>query len=547
MVIGKKNKLTVSMSLLLLAFTLTVSACSSNGGTNAGNNAGSNAGSNTGTTESGNNGNAETGTGKPLDLSMLIISFGNTPPEGNPIEKKVEELTNTEIDLTYVPYNEYAARQDVGLASGDFPDLIQVMPSGPQLYTSVQVKAIENGVFHDLTDYIKAPDFAEKYPNLGKIPQSLWDKVTFNGKIYAVPRNLEPETFAGTWLRKDLMEAKGLKTPETVEELGDTLIALSDPPKMYGLDLSAGASALESTSMKSIVAAFTGTGDWSVNADGEFVYSNFMPEYKGYLEWLKKLYDAKAIHPEFALGQKVASFPDGTAAGLVFRWHAYVPAEKPINKFADSVDPNAKGMLLKPLQGPKGPAVDTNAGFWTQTAMNAKMPKENIPRVLAFLDWMASGESLDLFLSGIEGVHYEEKDGAKVMNEQKMSEDGVGGDPWIMQTYRDSEFFINDFETRRGADPAALAELKETVADINAKYKEAAASGLGMPHYNLYAPTLLKEWDRLTKGLKDNRVKVVMGQMSMEEWDQYVASITSDETYKQILKELKEQYAAGGK
>lgn len=541
--VQRKKKIAALLSLILMA-VLALSACSSDnkgetqntGGSAANDAAGANAG-----------GNAEPATDKPLDLSMLIISFGNTPPEGNPIEKKVEELTNTQIDLTYVPYNEYAARQDVALASGDFPDLIQVMPSGPQLYTSVQVKAIENGVFHDLTDYIKAPDFAENYPNLGKIPQSLWDKVSFNGKIYAVPRNLEPETFAGTWLRKDLMDAKGLPVPTTVEEYGDTLIKLTDPAKgMYGLDLSSGASALESASMKSIVAAFTGMGDWSVNASGDFTYSNFVPEYKDYLVWLKKLYDAKAIHPEFALGQKGAAFADGTAASIVFRWHAYVPAEKPINKFADNVDPNAVPLLLKPLQGPKGPAVDTNAGFWTQTAMNAKMPKENIPGVLKFLDWMAGQESLDLFLDGIEGVHYELQDGKKVPNDAKKSEDGVGGDPWIMQTYRDSDFFIEDFETRRGADPEALAQLKETVADINAKYKEANANGLGMPHYNLYAPTLLKEWDRLTKDLKDNRVKVVMGQMSLDDWDKYVAGITSDETYKQILKELKEQYAASG-
>jgi hypothetical protein len=109
---------------------------------------------------------------------------------------------------------------------------------------------------------------------------------------------------------------------------------------------------------------------------------------------------------------------------------------------------------------------------------------------------------------------------------------------------RGPDYFFNDLIENRGGKEGELAAAKEIVDITYQQYEDAVANlNYGNHHYNLYSPTLLKEWDRLTKDLKDNRVKVVMGQMSYEDWDKYVAELTSSETYQTILKELKESYA----
>jgi putative aldouronate transport system substrate-binding protein len=397
---------------LLLALTMTACAATPKP-TETGSNSGTGTGTGTGTASEA------PAVSKPLDLSIMLISFGTSAPPDSVLEKEVEKQTNTNLNLTWVPYNEYESRQNVGLASGDLPNLVQLLPSGPQLYTSVQASAIDKKVFHDLTEYIKDPTFAEKYPNLGEIPQSLWDKMTFNGGIYAIPRNIEPETFTGLWMREDLLNKAGLTPPTTVDELAETIIQLSDPENgIYGFELD-GAGKLDSATMKGLAASFTGIADWGVNDQGDFVYRDFTPGYKDFLAWFKKLYDAKGIHPEFALGQKTATLSKGTAAAHFHRWHAYLPAEKPYSEFEDSVPAEAKAVLVPPVKGPKMSTVEANRGFWTQTAISSKVSKENIPQILSFLDWMASDDSLKLFLNGVEGIHYEMKDGAMVKDEAK--------------------------------------------------------------------------------------------------------------------------------
>lgn len=479
-------------------------------------------------------------------IELSIMDTASTPPpKGTSVQKKIEETTKTILKPTWVPNNEYQSRLNVSLSTGDIPDLVRLFPDGPQLYTSTEVKAIENGLFHDLTEYINDPEFEKKYPNLGKYPKYLWDKMTVGGKIYAIPRHIEPETFSGLWIRKDLLEKAGLEIPTTMDELADVIIKLTDPSNnVYGLQLD-GANAIDSPSGGKIFAnAFTGVHDWKVEDNGDFSYQSFMPEYKDYLQWLKGLYDAGAIHPEFALGQGGGKFLDGTAGVLAFRWHALVKAERPHVEFAEAVRDEAEPMLIKPVKGSKMWTVEANRGFYSKSVINSKVPKENIPHILKFIDYMGSEEAQQLGTFGIEGEHHDVKDGEKIINKDKVKEDSIG--VWesdIRQVFRDYQWFIDDLRVNRGADEKALENMEEIGTFTEEKYLEAKEKyNFGTPHFNLYSPTLLEKWDQLNKDLVDNRVKVVMGEMSFKEWDEYVVSITSSETYKKILEELKEGY-----
>lgn len=471
----------------------------------------------------------------PLSVSFMNIAWRTAKTDMNTeFRHELERRLNVKFEPNFVPRSEYDHKLKVALTTGQIPDLVQLLPEGPQHYTSIQVKAIEDGMFADLTPYIRSPSFAQDYPNLAAYPSSVWDKLTYKGKIFGIPRYLEPETFDGFYIRKDLLEAKGLLIPETVDELADTLIQLSSPPDRYGLEIG-GSKSLDGPGLKSISVAFTGVMNWGVDDKGNFVYQNFMPEYKQYLLWLKKLYDAKAIDPEFALTADADAYKLGKAAARAHRWHSYAAAENSrmtTVPFAAHVDPAADSVLIPPVKGPRGWAVDANIGFYTQTVIRAKGNEGNIPRYLKLIDRLAAPEFRELVSNGIEGVHHVVKDGRK-HNLSRYEDDCVACWSWFQHEVRD----IMADTLQRGL--KRPEEFIRTVDTIYARYKE---MNLTNPHYSLISDTLMTRWGNFTKDLNDNRVKVVMGIMTMDEWDAYVQGLVSSDIYKDIQQELKQAW-----
>jgi putative aldouronate transport system substrate-binding protein len=470
---------------------------------------------------------------KPLQVGFMNIAW-RTAKTDTEFQRELEKRLNVTFTPSFIPRSDYEQKLKVALTTGQIPDLVQLLPDGPQHYTSVQVKAIEDGMFADLTPYIRSASFARDYPNLASYPASVWDKLKYKGKIYGIPRYLEPETFDGLYMRRDLLDAGGMKLPETVDELADTLIRLSSPPARYGLEIG-GAKALDGPGLKSVSVAFTGVMNWGVDDKGNFTYQNFMPEYRQYLLWLKKLYDAKAIDPEFALGADADAYKKGEAAAKAHRWHSYAPADNPrmtTVPFAAHVDPAADSVLLPPVRGPRGWAVDANIGFYTQTVIRAKGNEGQIPRYLKLIDRLAAPEYRELVTHGVEGVHHYIKDGRK-NNLPRFEEECVACWGWFQHEARN----IMADTLQRGLNRPE--EFTRTVDTIYARYKE---MGLTNPHYSLVSDTLMTRWGNFTKDLNDNRVKVVMGIMTLEQWDDYVNGLVASDIYKDIQQELKEAW-----
>jgi len=485
-------------------------------------------------------------TGEPLTISFLNVAWGTPPPEGTEVQKLIEQRLNVKLNPTWVPFNELENRVNVAMASGDMADITHVLPPTTSgLYTSQQVKAIEEGLFHDLTPYLTGPDFAQNYPNLAKIPQNVWKNMTFRGKIYGVPRHLAPVSFDAIKFREDLFTKAGMQRPDdvpkTVDELTETILKLNNPPAVYGFNLHS--KNLDGTGTKIIANAFTGVHDWGVTDDGDFFYQTFMPEYKDFLTWVKNLYDAGAINPEFPLEQNNQDFLNGKAATIIFRWHAYVQCENtPGGNFSEEAPEEADVFQIPPIMGPKGWAVEANTGFWTQSMISSKVPEENVPHLLQFIDYVASSEHKELYDHGIQGMHYEEQDGKKV-NTPKYEEDVVGAWGWFGHIYRgnDPDYWVEQAKAC-GTSEEDLQMLQEVADQTLARYEE--SKNIRLPAFNLYSPTFATGWSELTKDLNDNRVKFVTGDMSAEEWDQYVQGITSSETYQKILEEFKKEYEA---
>ncbi|MEK3914262.1 extracellular solute-binding protein [Paenibacillus sp. FSL H7-0331] len=473
--------------------------------------------------------------GQPLNLSIFAPTYGGALPDtGGQIQMEVEMRSNTKLNITWVPVSDWEKRLNVAIAANNLPDLIVTKTIPGQLFSSTVAQAIENGQLMDLTEYVRADDFAAKYPNLGKYPKEIWDHSEFKGKIYSLPWGVTPRAnLSGFIMRKDLFDKSGLKVPITVDELADTLIELSDPPKLYGLQFTG--KTLDTSNLKPIAVAYTGVQDWGVDEQGNFMFQAFMPEYKGFLNWVKKLYDARVIEQEFSLGQNASNFSKGNSAMMIHVW--WNAAQTSMNHwFAKEAPAEAEVMRIMPVQGPRAYAIAVQPGFNNPVVINTKFDKAKMPQLLKVYDYFASQEFQDFVQYGLEGVHHNVVDGKKVLIPD-IPDDGRGQfSSMLNAVYRD---FLEE------ARLAGLSDenYKQMKAVSTFAEETVAKQGPGIPQWNLSSPTFMSKWNAVIKDLDDNRDKVVMGKMSIEEWDKYVQGVTSSETYRQILKEFKEQYA----
>ncbi|WP_282942814.1 hypothetical protein [Paenibacillus sp. RC67] len=66
--------------------------------------------------------NAPEGQKAPLKLSIMATYYTPQPPNNqSDIWKKLQEMTNTQIDMTWVPRSAYDDKVSVSIASNDLP------------------------------------------------------------------------------------------------------------------------------------------------------------------------------------------------------------------------------------------------------------------------------------------------------------------------------------------------------------------------------------------------------------------------------------------
>lgn len=90
---------------------------------------------------------------------MLLSLFEEVPDMGNYFWVEFQKMTNTKLNIEWVPDGEYDTKMELVLASGDLPD---VMFARNVNSPSIQ-SAIANGAFWELGQFLG--DFSE-YPNL---------------------------------------------------------------------------------------------------------------------------------------------------------------------------------------------------------------------------------------------------------------------------------------------------------------------------------------------------------------------------------------------
>jgi putative aldouronate transport system substrate-binding protein len=138
------------------------------------------------------------------------------------IFKKLQEKTNTELEMTWIPSSTYSDKLSATVASDEMPSVIIVLNQKlPYI-----VNFVRSGMFWEVGPYLK------NYPNLSKMNPIALDAISIDGKVYGIYRERDLAK-DGLMLRKDWLDNLGLKLPKTLNDFYNVLKAFTndDPDK----------------------------------------------------------------------------------------------------------------------------------------------------------------------------------------------------------------------------------------------------------------------------------------------------------------------------
>ncbi len=341
-----------------------------------------------------------------FSISLRTLKFGYVENHLNINDdkwvKRVEELTNTDMDIKLAPHAEFEQKMAQLFAINDIPDVVQGSGgvAGKELAGSVQA-----GVFMPLDELLK-----EHGQDLLKvIPEAAWKQQMYDGKIMAIPEWLGNPARRATWIRMDLLEKTGLEVPKTVDEYLNVLRAFKDlgvkQPFAARENLKYADMFFGAYDAFPYLSMFEQQGDQIVPKF--FDAENMQLAIQAY----KTMYDEKLISQEFATVNST-TFKNAILAGDVgiwnmnanelLQWEAQLKVNVPEADVAiipSPIGPDGKGGHY--LYGPV-----TRAFF-----INNEVEQERAVEIVKFFNWMVSDEAKKFFTFGVEGETYTEAGG----------------------------------------------------------------------------------------------------------------------------------------
>ncbi len=337
-----------------------------------------------------------------IDLKYLYSSDSFDPETDI-----TRQLIREELNVNIIPEMYSAADQITLILSSDQTyDMIKVTD------TSLLATYAEAHAVTDLTDIVK------KYPDFyNMFSQQIWDTVSVDGRIYAIPEIDTSDLEWGIVVRTDWLEKCGLEAPTTVEGFYDMLVAFSKlnpadvgvdyiiPFTMGGVNTTLGANGL--------IQAFGLGGNMHCfveTADGTLSSSYQLPGGKAFLTFMNKLYKEGLLDADFPTNQNnnvVERLSSGVAGADVYCcWDSYG---------RDTLLANFPGADFTYLQPLTQEGYEDHGRIYTRGGLknylivpaNSQKAEEVVQYCVNFMD----DAHYTRLILGDEGVHYEVKDG----------------------------------------------------------------------------------------------------------------------------------------
>lgn len=479
-------------------------------------------------------------------ITFMGIDWGVGPQENSAMELAWEEYFDVEFVVDWVSYNDYNTKLNTLLAADEIPDVSQLWEQDGSFYFPALTQAIDAGVVADLAPFLFDGGFVAGNEILSTWSDTIWNNCEYNGGTYILPGATTEVAVGSVNIRRDLMKEYGFETePTTMAELKDFLIGLSEASGLYALEFSK--DDFMDAKVLPIAVAYTGMMQWGIDEAGEFVYQPFADGYSDFLDFMKDLYDAGAIDPEFVLNQDATSnWKAGNSVASMREWYNWnQSADLVSNKIFDKALPDTlEAWCLMPVEGPKGSLTSASAyGFWPARIVSADASDAKIEKILDVICHTGE-EYMNLLKFGVEDVHFS-WDGdvrAKSEDHEAARKEGyVGGWTQVLLAQNADKVTEKFVERTSPSSDEAIARAFEL---RTATEKAVADMDLGLATLNLKSATYDSTWSTLTADVNDMCANYVMGQVSTDDWNAFVEGIVTSDEYQAIISEFK---AAAGK
>jgi len=311
--------------------------------------------------------------------------------------KRLEELTNTDLDIKLIPHAEYEQKMAQMFAISDIPDVVQASGgvTGKELAGSV-----EAGIFRPLDDLLKE----HGQDLLKKIPESVWQYQKLDGQTYAIPDFLSNTSRRATVIRMDLLEKTGLPVPQTVEEYLNVLREF----KKLGVE-----HPFQARENLKYADVFFGAYDaFTYNSmfmeqDGQIVPKFFNIEnMEKAIGTYNTMYNEGLISKEFATINP-ATYKNNILAGKAGLWNMNANEVLQWEQQLQESVPEAKLAIIASPVGDDGKGGNfMNAPMTRNFLISNKVDQETAISIIQFFNWMVSEEAETFFTYGWEGETY---------------------------------------------------------------------------------------------------------------------------------------------
>ena len=331
----------------------------------------------------------------PMKINIMTRqSSGELPTADNAIIKAIADLTNTDLNIEYIPNVAYREKLSVTVASNTYHTMTLIDTDGKPL--EIEVDTVRAGVWWRVGDYLK------DYKYLSQLDDTRIANASVDGHLWGLFR-FRPAIRDGLYYRKDWADKVGFtdkpRNPEDLYKLAKAFVE-KDPSGSgsYGL-------AQQNGFHLATLGQYYGLAQNYGFENGKLYNIIDKPEYLEMIKWWKRMYDDGLMNKDFpTVGTEKKNEMMAINYGISIHsidqgWFSIVPLQK--------VHPEATFVVMTDFP-------DSKAPIWGRAGFNGKwyVAKQAVPdeksfrKVMQFMDWLYSPEVNNLIYCGLEGRHF---------------------------------------------------------------------------------------------------------------------------------------------
>jgi putative aldouronate transport system substrate-binding protein len=464
---------------------------------------------------------------RPTISIMAPLHFPSPP--SNDIINHIEQLTNSNVDITWVPDGVYSDKMFAALTTNSLKK-VTFVKSTDYIFMA---DTMRSGVFWDIGPYL------DEFDNLRHLDHNIMKQSSVDGHIYGLYTE-RPSSRQGIIIRQDWLEKVHLKPPTTIDELYEVIRQFTyNDPDGNGVQDTVGLADrndLVYGAFKTLGSYFGTPNNWELK-DGKFIPDFETQGYIDTMDFMRKLYNEKLINSDFAVTSKDIQ-RNLLITGKAGIYIGSMSDAQRLSTEAVVVNPKATFTLVNRIEGPMGYRIWSMPNYNGLYLFSKKAIKseDELREMLAFFDRSMEKDIANMMMYGLEGRHYEVRNGMAYLPEST-SELRINE---VNALYTLMIADLSNPNVMKAAQKEPLTELADRLVADNEKYL------VKDPSVSLHSRTYDEHGQELNSIITEAAYNYMLGQIDLDGYKKEVEKWKRSGGTK-VIEELQQQYEAGNK